>query len=270
MVDRALIFEGSRSIYATISTWTLDRELQDPQAVVALLRDLATGNAATMLAAGMLDAVALYLQPDCLIGIAIYATLAEAFAIGPQTRDQVTARCGTTLRRERRVVGVLFHSLLPDESDLAWRANAPEMYATWVTWRVGPELRSDEALERYIAEGYRHLEPTLRRLGLVDGMVIRYADDEMAVLNLYADPVQGHSGYQEAMSAVTEYAAGTSSELRHAPGGPSISRSCSRAPPESGQPFRPASPEALAPIVMEPGPSLAHYPCPASFVPTYG
>ena len=39
-------------------------------------------------------------------------------------------------------------------------------------------------------------------------MVIGYADDELVVLNLYADPVEGESAHAEAMTVVAEYAAG--------------------------------------------------------------
>jgi hypothetical protein len=197
-----------------------------------------TSNLTAALGEGMLDAIMLHFPPDCVVGIAIYATVDDAFAAGRRTRDRVTAQCGTTLRQERRVVGVLFHSLLPDESELAWRAEAQAMNATLATWWVSPEMRSDGDLERFIAEGYRRFEPKIRSLGLIDGMVIRYADDELVVLNLYADPIEGESAYAEAMTMVAEYAAGYMERIATQTG-QAFDLPQLLARPSAGQRFRP-------------------------------
>ena len=136
------------------------------------------------------------------------------------------------------MVGVLFHSLLPDESELAWRAEAQAMNATLATWWVSPEMRSDGDLERFIAEGYRRFEPKIRSLGLIDGMVIRYADDELVVLNLYADPIEGESAYAEAMTMVAEYAAGYMERIATQTG-QAFDLPQLLARPSAGQRFRP-------------------------------
>jgi hypothetical protein len=98
--------------------------------------------------------------------------------------------------------------VVPDEAELAWRARADTLHASWSTWRIGPAMRSDATLERFVAEGYRRFAPVIRRLGLIDMLMIRYGEDELAVLNLYADPVAGQAAYAEAGAAVAAYASG--------------------------------------------------------------
>jgi hypothetical protein len=106
------------------------------------------------------------------------------------------------------VVGRLLHSVLPDESELLWRSNAQTLHAIWATWQVGPHLRSDEALERFVAWGRERFDSLLRQLGQLDALVIRYGEDSMAVLNLYAEPVEGQAGYRQMVAKVADFATG--------------------------------------------------------------
>jgi hypothetical protein len=82
------------------------------------------------------------------------------------------------------------------------------MHATWAIWRVAPHLRAAGALERFVREGYARFASMVRQLGLIDMLMIRLPDDELAILNLYADPVVGRAAYAEAVTAVADYTEG--------------------------------------------------------------
>jgi hypothetical protein len=194
-------------VYAAITTLTVT-PMGPAGDVSALLRSLVGRTCPAAFEAGMLDATVLHLPPDRIVMISIYDSETGAITMGPTVERTIITEFAGTLHWERRVIGYLYNALLPDESALAWRAGAPVMHATWAVWRVGPHLRTTEALERYIAEGYRRLEPMSRRLGLVDRLVIRYGNDELAVLNLYPEPVLGHAAYEEVNAVLADYAAG--------------------------------------------------------------
>lgn len=195
-------------MYAAITTMRLDLTGPAARDVPALLRDLVGRTCPAALAVGMLDATLLHLPPDRIVMIAIYDDEADAIAIASTVEETITTEFAGTVRWEQRVVGLLYHSLLPDESELTWRSRAQVLHATWSTWRVAPHLRSDEALERFIAWGRERFEPLLRQLGQLDALVIRSAEDTMAVLNLYPEPIEGQAGYRQVVAKVADFAAG--------------------------------------------------------------
>jgi hypothetical protein len=69
-------------------------------------------------------------------------------------------------------------------------------------------LRPTEAFERYLAWTAVRFEPFLRQLNLIDALVIRHAEDEMLILNLYPDPVDGQAGYAAAAAKLAEHTEG--------------------------------------------------------------
>jgi hypothetical protein len=195
-------------MHATITTWTLTPTAGDAGAVPGLFHALVARNLPVALDSGMLDALFLALPPDQVVGIAIYATAADAHAAGAVAAQRVTADFADTLQRTSRTVGQLLTAVLPDEGDLLWRAQVAEMQATWARWRLAPDLRPPGALERFIRDGYERFAPLARQLGLIDMLMIRTAADEVAILNLYADPVAGQAAYAAAVRAVTDFTTG--------------------------------------------------------------
>jgi hypothetical protein len=195
-------------MYATVTTWTVTPKVGDAGAVPGLVRDLAARYVPIGLEIGLLDAILLHLPPDQVVAIAIYANATDAHAAGIAAAQRVPVDFADTLQRTSRHVGRLLTAVLPDERELMWRAKAPEMHATWARWRLCPHLHEAGALERFVRDGYARFAPLLRRLGLIDFLMIRTADDEVAILNLYADPVAGQAAYAEAVAAVADYTAG--------------------------------------------------------------
>jgi hypothetical protein len=204
-------------MYATISTWTLIPRVGDTGAVPGLFRDLVARNLPVAIDSGMLDALFLELPPDQVVGIAIYATATDAQAAGAVAAQRVAADFADTLQRTRRQVGQLLTAALPDETDLLWRAHVAEMHATWAIWRVEPHLRSLGALERFVRDGYTRFATLLRRLGLIDMLMIRTAEDELAILNLYAQE-GARAANPEAIAAMREYTAGHVTRIASATG----------------------------------------------------
>src|SRR5689334_1955424 len=140
-------------MYAAITTLTFDPASPAARDIPALLRNLVGRACPPALAAGMLDATLLHLPPDRLVMIAIYDTESDAVAIASTVERTITTEFAETLRWEQRVVGRLYQSVLPDESELIWRSKAQVLYGNWAIWQVSPHLRSDDALERFIAWG---------------------------------------------------------------------------------------------------------------------
>ena len=195
-------------MYASISTWTLDHSLTDGEPLPGLFHDLVVRNAAGALERGLLDTMLLSLPPDQIVEMAIYATVTDAHATGLVAAQREGAGGASLLRSHHRTVGRLLTAVLPDEADLTWRAHTAELHATWAIWRVAPHLRAAGALERFVREGYERFTPVLRQLGLLDMLMVRTTDEEVAILNLYADPVVGQAAYTEAVAAVAEYTEG--------------------------------------------------------------
>ena len=133
-------------MYAAITTLTLDPTGPAAGDIPALLRDLVGRTCPAAFAAGMLDTTVLHLPPDRIVMIAIYDAEAGALAMSSTVEQTITSQFADTLRWEDRVVGLLFNSMLPDDSALTWRTEARVLHATWATWRVHPHLRSDKAL----------------------------------------------------------------------------------------------------------------------------
>jgi hypothetical protein len=192
-------------VYAAITTLTLGPAADD---IPALLRDLVGRTCPAAFAAGMLDTTVLHLPPDRIVMIAIYDAESGATAMSSTVKQTITSQFAETLRWENRVVGLLDNSVLPDESELTWRANAQVLHATWAIWQVRPHLYSDEALERFIGRGLERFEPFLRQFGLLDAIVIRYGVDKVAVLNLYAEPADGQAGYHQLIAQLADFTAG--------------------------------------------------------------
>jgi hypothetical protein len=194
-------------MFASLSTWTLDPSLTDGAAVPALLRHRAQRDLPASLERGLLDTMLLSLPPDQVVEIAVYGTATDAHA-GGIVAQRIGADGAQTVRLHHHVIGQLLTAVLPDEDDLLWRAQVSELHATWAIWRVAPHLRRPGALERFVREGYERFTPLLRRLGLIDMLMVRTTEDEVAILNLYADPVVGQAAYAEAVAAVADYIAG--------------------------------------------------------------
>jgi hypothetical protein len=196
------------AVYASITTLRLNPAQRGPKRIVPLLRDFVRANRDVARAAGMLDAFLLHLPPEHLVAITCYATRAEVDAAEAVVRSQLgSTGLNAEFQLEHRVAGVVIDAVLPTRTDLTWRTHARSMFATLTTWRVGPALRSDAALEAYVSEGYRRFGSTLVQLGFGDGMVIRPAPDEMAVLHLYADRVSEEDAYRDAMADVEDFTA---------------------------------------------------------------
>jgi hypothetical protein len=195
-------------MHATITTWSLIPDVGDAGAVRVLFTDMVAQNLAVGLELGLLDAILLHLPPDQVVAIAIYANVTDAHKAGIVAAPRIAADFGQTLRPVRRDVGQLLTAVLPHETELGWRAHVAEMHATWAIWRVAPHLRAAGALERFVREGYERFASMVRQLGLIDMLMIRLPDDELAILNLYADPVVGRAAYAEAVTAVADYTEG--------------------------------------------------------------
>ena len=195
-------------MYATITTWTLIPDVGDAGAVRALLTDMVARNVAVGLDLGLLDAILLHLPPDQVVAIAIYANVTDTHKAGIVAAPRIEADFGQTLRPVRRDVGPLLTSVLPDEADLTWRAHTAEMHAIWAIWRVAPHLRGAGALDRFVREGYARFSPLMRRLGLLDMLMVRTTEDEVAILTMYADPIVGQAAYTEAVAVVADYTEG--------------------------------------------------------------
>ena len=70
-----------------------------------------------------------------------------------------------------------------------------------ITLKPGVTLRNGTLT--FGAKGVR-----LTRDNTLDGVTVVTAEDEVAILNLYADPVAGQAAYAEAVRAVADYTAG--------------------------------------------------------------
>ena len=193
-------------MYASITTLRLNPALRGPKRIVPLLREFVRANRDVAIGAGMLDTILLHLPPDHLVAITCYATKADVDAAEAVVSSQFRGTgVNAEFQLEGRAAGVVIDAELPTRTDLTWRKHARSMFATLTTWRVGSALRSNVALEAYVSEGYRRFGSTLVQLGFGDGMVIRSAPDEMAVLHLYADRVSEEDAYREAMAAIEDF-----------------------------------------------------------------
>jgi hypothetical protein len=195
-------------VYASITTLRLNPALRGPKRIVPLLREFVRVNRDVATEVGLLDVIMVHLPPEHLVTITCYATKVDVDAAEGVVRRQLgSTGLNAEFQLERRVAGVVIDAVLPTQIDLTWRQQARSMFATLTTWRVRSALCSDVALEEYVSEGYRRFGSTLVQLGFGDGMVIRTAPDEMAVLHLYADRVSEEEAYREVMAAVADFTA---------------------------------------------------------------
>jgi hypothetical protein len=197
---------------AALSTWTLDAAARCDSAVTSLLREMVRTKVGLLRQAGMVDCFLLHLPPDEIVMIALYESIEDAAAAGPIAREGITASVGPRIQLQGRRTGLVMNSVHDSTEESGGfgqrRDEAKAMFATLASWHLGPTLRSLRALEHYIAEGTRRFHPLLRELGLIDALVIRLGEDEMEVLSLYEDPVDGQAAHQEALTAMAGYMEG--------------------------------------------------------------
>lgn len=194
-------------MYASITTWTLHPSVRESDAVFKVLQDLVRTKVEIARSVGMVDSVLIYLEPETVVGISVYESEEDALAAAPIAREAIEASFTGSLRVERREVGPVYDVSPPHSvhHDHPWRHESEAMYATLSTWRMTPELQAPGAFDRFLVDGNRTYFPVLRRMGVLDAMFIPHGEDQLAVLDLYGDPIEGHAVYEEAVAALAEY-----------------------------------------------------------------
>ena len=82
------------------------------------------------------------------------------------------------------------------------------MQATVTTWRIGEAHQGDDDIPSALREIVRQHQATLRRLGLLDIMLIRSSRETVTVVNVYEDDIDREAMQAETMRALGPALAG--------------------------------------------------------------
>ena len=141
-------------MYATVTTWHLPDSLRDREARDRFVRSLVLAGIEKARQAGVIDVIMIEVEPDQLVAVSVFETLADADAAAPMARQFLAERYDDTLALVSRVTGRAYdpHGLVPitREAVQQWRGDADAMTASLVTWRLDPSLRAPEALGDYL------------------------------------------------------------------------------------------------------------------------
>ena len=173
-------------MYATVTTWLLNESVRDTDAYDAFLREMVRRNIELARRVGMLDALMMRVEPDTLVGIAVYETAEDAAAAGPIARKAGTS-FGDALEFVDRVGGPMNDMpTLPGRPTPIEPDGAPRMHASISTWRLAERLREDEVFAAYVAQVMEQNVELVNEVGLLDVMVIRVSEEVIVTVGMYA------------------------------------------------------------------------------------
>jgi hypothetical protein len=179
-------------MHAVVTTWRLRLAARSPDRD-AFIRALVARGITAARAQGVVDVVMIVVEPDRLMAVSLFETLAEALATRPVALAFVLDQYTETLELISRVTGQAYE--LADVADLdisVVRQNrgptSGETHAQLTTWRLGPEMRSSDQLVEFLRMTVSSALPAMLEQGLTDVIGVRTADDTLLVIQLAQQP----------------------------------------------------------------------------------
>jgi hypothetical protein len=172
-------------MYATVITWRLHESIRDEDAYDAFLREMVGRNIDFARRVGMLDALMMHVEPDTMIGIAVYESAEEAAAAAPIASDmKVTYE--SALEFVDRVGGPMNDMpSLPGRPSPTETDGALPTYASISTWRLAESLRDEAVFDAYVKRVMEQNVALANEVGLLDVMVIRVSEETIMTVGMY-------------------------------------------------------------------------------------
>ena len=193
-------------MYAIVATWRLLAPIQTGTARSEFLRELLTSGIDLARRAGAVDVVMIELDPDRLMTFTLLETADEATAASARLQQFVADRYVDRLEIVDRIVGRAYDpsqlNAAASPGSRVWADDCEAMHASIVTWRLDASIRSPDALESFLHDIWERFAETLHRLGLLDVVVVRSAEDSILAIRLYADNIELDASYRQAVATV--------------------------------------------------------------------
>lgn len=189
-------------MYASVSQWDLDPSLDTMAARAAFLKDLADVGIRHARETGVVDLIWIDIEPNRLVSVALFEDLADIDEYAQRSRTLLEKHRADKIRFVSREVGEVFepHLLLAQvQPPLRTRtSDVGSLCAYLARWRMDPSLHPPGALRAWLQDFWANNEDFLKELEVLDRMVIRTAEDELLVVNLYPEGSPGLQRYKEA------------------------------------------------------------------------
>ena len=172
-------------MYATVITWRLRESVRDEDAYDAFLREMVSRNIDFARRVGMLDALLMHVEPDMMIGIAVYESAEEAAEASSIARDMRITYEDSVEFVDR--VGGPMNDMpsLPGRPSPTDTDGAPPTYASISTWRLAEALRDDSVFDAYVKQVMEQNVELANEVGLLDVMVIRVSEEIIMTVGMY-------------------------------------------------------------------------------------
>jgi hypothetical protein len=175
-------------MYATVTTWRLHESVRHGDAYDSFLRQMVGRNIELARRVGMLDALMMRVEPDTLVGIAVYESEEDAAAAGPIAREAGVS-FGDALEFIDRVGGPMTDMpSLPGRPAPVETENSPRMHASISTWRLAEALREEAVFAAYAKQVMDQNVALANEIGLLDVMVIRVSEETIITVGMYESP----------------------------------------------------------------------------------
>ena len=196
-------------MYATVSTWRLHESIRSTESLDQFVREFLTSGINLARRAGALDVLMIELEPDRLMAVTLFETLGEATEANGTLQHFVAECYSDRLTTLSRVTGRAYdpcqlHGAGDGGSKQAAAASGGVMHASLVTWRLDPSIRTDEGVEQFLNGIWERYAQPLQRLGLLDVVVIRTAEDSLLAVRLYTGPIEHEAAFRKAVEHVNE------------------------------------------------------------------
>jgi hypothetical protein len=190
-------------MFATVSSWQFHESLRDPAARFEFMQSLVSRGITPARDAGALDALLVTIEPDRMIAITIYESLDDIEAAVSNTKPVIATHFSDQISLRTRETGPVYESnqmFAQEEAEPpARRAESDGMGAYVARWTIDPALDSTE-VEDWVRTTWNDNQDFLHELGLLDRMVIRVTDDQLLVVNLFPEGLDGATIYHEAIA----------------------------------------------------------------------
>lgn len=199
-------------MFANVATWRVREPSNPPDEHHRFLREFVENGIEIARRAGVLDVVMVEIDPDQLVAISLFESAEDAAEANARLRRFVEDAYGDRLTTISRVTGRAYDPRQLHGSGIVEGPRVAgatgDMSASLVTWELDSSIRSDEAVEHFLQGIWERYARALQRLGLLDVVVVRIAEDAILAVRLYADSVEHDAAYQEAVATVGEMLAG--------------------------------------------------------------